>query len=67
MENAAVAAIFEEMAALAEVRGDDPFKVRALRNAAETIENLALNVCTLAQGGPSRLREIPGIGEGDRA
>ena len=41
MENSTVARVFAEMADLCEIRGDNVFKVRALRNAAETIAALA--------------------------
>jgi len=63
VRNAEIARIFAEMVAIREIRGDNAFKVRALRNAAETIEALPFDLAPLASD-PERLREIPGIGAG---
>ena len=37
MENLAIARIFAEIADLLELKSDNPFKIRAYRNASETI------------------------------
>ncbi len=63
MENAGIARILGEIADLMEIKGDNPFKVRALRNAAQTVESVAQDLCAIAVREPSRLREMPGIGE----
>lgn len=60
MENLAIARIFTEIADLLEIKTDNPFKIRAYRNAADTIAHAAdrLSTCTEAE-----LRAIPGIGK----
>jgi DNA polymerase (family 10) len=63
MENIAVARIFLEMADMCEIRGDNAFKIRALRNAAAAIESLPVDLSSLAAT-PERFRQIKGVGEG---
>ena len=60
MENLAIARIFSEIADLLEIKSENPFKIRAYRNAAETIAHATerLACCTEEQ-----LRAIPGIGK----
>ncbi|HEX5830299.1 MAG TPA: DNA polymerase/3'-5' exonuclease PolX [Gemmatimonadaceae bacterium] len=62
VENAEVARIFREIAELLEIEGANPFRVRAYRGAARTVEELPEPVATLAAD-PARLTELPGIGE----
>ena len=40
VQNAEIAAMFDQTADLLEVKGDNPFRVRAYRRAARTIEGL---------------------------
>ena len=40
VHNADIAAIFEEIAVLIEIESDNPFRVRAYRNAARTVQSL---------------------------
>jgi len=61
MNNAEVAAVFREIAALLEKRKDNWFKIRAYRKAADAIENEPVAVEQLVTEG--KLRSIPGIGE----
>lgn len=64
MTNAEIANVFRRLADLLELRGDNEFKLRSYRNAAELIEDLATPLADLkAAGGAARLRELPGIGE----
>ncbi len=60
MENLAIARIFAEIADLLEIKSENPFKIRAYRNAAETITHATerLAHCTEEQ-----LRAVPGIGK----
>jgi DNA polymerase (family 10) len=60
MENLAIARIFSEIADLLEIKNENPFKIRAYRNAAETIAHATekLSYCTEEQ-----LRAIAGIGK----
>ena len=41
MENLALARVFGEIADLLEIKSENPFKIRAYRNAADTIAHLA--------------------------
>jgi DNA polymerase (family 10) len=63
VENAEVARLFREMADLLELDGANPFRVRAYRTAARTIETLPEPVARLASGGVKPLAELPGIGD----
>lgn len=63
IENAEVARIFREVADLLELQDANPFRVRAYRNAARTVEELPEPVAALAAQGTERLDELPGIGE----
>ncbi|MCS6802470.1 MAG: DNA polymerase/3'-5' exonuclease PolX [Chloroflexota bacterium] len=58
--NAELAAMFEEIADLLEIRGENPFKVRAYRRAAEALERLRVPAASLDE---EALRALPGIGE----
>ncbi len=60
MENVAIARIFSEIADLLEIKNENAFKIRAYRNASETITHATdkLAHCTEEQ-----LRAIPGIGK----
>jgi DNA polymerase (family X) len=63
MENKAIAGILYETADLLEIDGQDSFRIRSYRNAAEAIEALPQQVADLI-GEPKRILEIPGIGKG---
>jgi DNA polymerase (family X) len=60
MENLSIARVFAEIGDLLEIKNENPFKIRAYRNAAETIAHHPAPVATLAPG--DRLR-LPGIGK----
>lgn len=62
MKNQLVAEIFYQIADLLEIIGDIPFKSRAYRRAAQTIENLDENIENIVK--EERVRNIPGVGEG---
>jgi DNA polymerase (family 10) len=60
--NADIARAFEESAALLELADENPFKVRAYRNAAQEIEALSFDIASrLAKG--EELPKIYGVGE----
>jgi DNA polymerase (family X) len=63
MDNKAIAGILYETADLLEIDGQDSFRVRSYRNAAQAIEALPQRVADLIQE-PKKLLEIPGIGKG---
>ncbi|WP_456433839.1 DNA polymerase/3'-5' exonuclease PolX [Thermosulfuriphilus sp.] len=61
MKNKDVAEILRNIAALLEIKGDNPFRVRAYQRAAQNIESLTTDVAELAQAG--KLERIPGVGK----
>jgi DNA polymerase (family 10) len=64
MENEAIARRFYRLAALMEIRGDDPFRLRSYRNAAEAIEVWLTPLKEIAEKeGVAGLQEIPGVGK----
>jgi DNA polymerase (family 10) len=63
MENPEVAQIFDEVADLLELLGENPFRIRAYRRAAVTVRDLAEPLAQFIANCPERLTELPGIGE----
>jgi DNA polymerase (family X) len=64
MDNKEIARRFYRLSALMEVRGDDPFRLRSYRNAAEAIEVWPTSLKEIAdQEGVAGLQEIPGVGK----
>ncbi len=63
VDNKAIANVFYETADLMEINGDDSFRIRSYRRAAEAIEGVPQQVSGLIDE-PKRLLEIPGIGKG---
>jgi DNA polymerase (family 10) len=63
MNNEEIARRFYRLSALMEIRGDDPFRLRSYRNAAEAIEVWPTPLKEIAEKeGVAGLQEIPGIG-----
>ncbi len=62
MHNREIATIFYELADLLEIQGENPFKVRAYRNAARMIEGLGESLETMVKRGED-LTKLPGVGE----
>lgn len=60
MVNAEIARIFDEMADLLEVKGENPFRIRAYRRAAENLRVYPDDVSRLSAG---ELIALPGIGK----
>ncbi len=64
MNNDSIARRFHRLAALMELRGDDPFRLRSYRNAAEAIEVWPTPLQKIAQEeGVAGLQTIPGVGK----
>ena len=63
MDNKLVATILYETADLMEIQGEDSFRIRSYRRAAEAIQSLPQPVAELV-GDRKALLEIPGIGKG---
>jgi len=62
MENRNIAAVFYETADLMEIRGDDPFRIRSYRRAAEAVEGWSSRIADIASD-TKKLLDIPGIGK----
>ena len=60
MKNQQIAKLFSSMAELLELKGENVFRVRAYRRAAQNIDGLAKDVGTLPV---EELRTVPGIGQ----
>jgi DNA polymerase (family 10) len=60
LDNPAIARLLGEIADLLEIKSDNPFKIRAYRNAADIVSNHPHQLALLDVTG---LREIPGIGK----
>ena len=60
MDNLAIARVLAEIGDLLEIKGENPFKIRAYRNAADTITHLPERVASL---NPAERLGIPGIGK----
>ena len=64
MTNEKIARRFNRMASLMEVRGEDQFRLRSYRMAAEAIETWPTEMQTIVkEEGASGLQEIPGVGK----
>lgn len=60
MVNQEIARIFNEIADLLEIKGENPFRIRAYRRAAQNIDGLPGDVARMRE---EELLEIPGIGQ----
>src|SRR6202142_1460047 len=63
MDNKAIATLLYETADLLEIDGQDSFRIRSYRNAAEAIEALSQQIAGLIEE-PKKILAIPGIGKG---
>jgi len=61
MKNSEIVRIFEDIADFLELKGENPFKIRAYQNVVRSIKQLPVDVEQLVAEG--RLKEIPGAGE----
>lgn len=63
MENIDYSRVFTEIADLLEIQGANPFRVRAYRNAARTLETLSQPLDSMLEDEDVRLDDLPGIGK----
>lgn len=61
MENRQIADVFDEIADILDIKGDNPFRIRSYRNAARAVGDMSENVAGMAREGKD-LEQIPGIG-----
>jgi DNA polymerase (family 10) len=62
MENLEIAAVLKEFGDLLEIKGSNPFRIRAYRNAVRTINDLTRPLAAMVEGGED-LTALPGIGK----
>lgn len=62
LANAEIAAAFDEIADLLELSGENPFRIRAYRNGARTVQGLEAEAAALIARGKA-LSDYPGIGD----
>jgi DNA polymerase (family 10) len=62
VQNAEIAAMFDQAAEFLDIEGENPFRVRAYRRAARVIDSLPQSVAGLLSTGRD-LSELPGIGK----
>ncbi len=60
MKNREIAQIFNNIADILEIKGENPFRIRAYRKAAQNIEDLAENIEETCR--KNKLTDIPGVG-----
>ncbi|MFA6305658.1 MAG: DNA polymerase/3'-5' exonuclease PolX [Candidatus Gracilibacteria bacterium] len=63
MDNKKIASIFEEMADILDIRGENVFRVNAYRKAAIVILNFPYDLRDVVDKEPKQLENIPGIGK----
>ena len=61
MKNSEITKVFEDIADLLELKGENPFKIRAYQRVVRSIEHLPVEVEQLVR--EDRLKEVPGVGE----
>jgi len=62
MKNEAIAKVFQDIADLLKIKGENPFKIRAYQSAARAIGHLPREIAIMIEEGED-LKNIPGIGE----
>jgi DNA polymerase (family 10) len=62
MKNSEIARVFHDMADLLELKGENVFKIRAYRRAAQVIEHLPKEMAVMLEQGED-FQKIPGVGE----
>ncbi|MEA3306047.1 MAG: helix-hairpin-helix domain-containing protein, partial [Candidatus Omnitrophota bacterium] len=61
MKNSQIGAIFEKIADILEIEGENPFRIKAYRRAAKAIQDTAKDAADLAK--KDELVKLPGIGK----
>ena len=63
MDNNKIANVFDELAELLEFKGENPFRIRAYRQGAKAIRDLAEPVAQIVADPDRKLSDLPGIGK----
>ncbi len=64
MENRDIAAVFQRIAHLLEIKGGNPFRIRSFERSGQIIETLPFQAADAIRKDPEELRAISGIGGG---
>ena len=64
MENRAIARMLAETADLMEIAGEDSFRIRSYRTAAEAVQSYPEQLSSILKDPAKKLTDIPGIGKG---
>ena len=64
MENRAIARMLSETADLMEIAGEDSFRIRSYRTAADVIQSYPEQLSSILKDPEKKLTDIPGIGKG---
>ena len=59
MRNQQIARIFREVSEILEIKGENPFRIRAYQRAAQNIENFTRDITDIAER--EELEKLPGI------
>lgn len=62
MENRQIADVFEEIADILDIKGENPFRIRSYRTAARAIGDYPRNIAAMVKAGED-VQKIPGIGK----
>ncbi|HZK12455.1 MAG TPA: DNA polymerase/3'-5' exonuclease PolX [Atribacterota bacterium] len=62
LKNLELSRMFDQIARMLKIKGENPFKIRAYEKITLVLENLPIDIETIYQQG--RLNNIPGVGEG---
>ena len=63
MDNAKISDIFQEIADILEIQGENLFRIRSYQRAAQVIRNYPDDMRKIFEKNPKAIREISGIGE----
>ena len=63
MDNANIAAAFDQLADLLEFQGANAFRIRAYRNSSRVIRDYPESIASLVNTDPGALMEIDGVGK----
>ena len=64
MHNRVIAAMFNDIADMLEIKDDSPFRITAYRRAARALEEMGEDIAAVAARGQKDLLKVPGIGRG---
>ncbi len=64
MENRAIARLLAETADLMEIAGEDSFRIRSYRTAADVVQSYPEQVSSIVKDPARKLTDIPGVGKG---